>query len=274
MKAPPTFWLLLKHQLALGQTGGAWPVAGLLLVCWLIVAALPLLVLFGQGMAHGNVASLFQCGVLPVFAFLFLICLTLSMTYATVPAFCDLLPPENGVRGSIQKLAVFEFLFTRAVDRRLLFRARMTAFAIMVLAPLFLSLAVSPLAPDISFGPSDSTSAEALARHERYLAAFPASHPRVHAAIVPGELIIPHGAVAYAAWVACSGTFAYLLLQAYGTLIARRVKPNIGWTSLLPAAPILVLLISLAVLVRSSFDAGISFFEISFLLFSTHLLQL
>ena len=237
MKVQTPFWPLLKNELAIGRCGGTGQGASVLLVYWLCVGALPLLVVFGDSNSRGNIAALFEAGFLPIIAFLFLSCLAVWITYATVPAFGDLLSPDGAVPGAVQHLGAFEFLFTRAVDRRKLFRARTTVFFIFALTPLFLNVLVSPFAPEIRFGPADSTSAEGVKRYEQYLKAFPESHPAMSdTAIVPGQIVIPHGAVAYTAWLAWSGTLAFLLLQGYGALIARRVKPNSWWTAFFPGA--------------------------------------
>src|SRR5437867_11114621 len=118
MKIQTPFWPLLKNELAIGRFGGTGQVASVLLVYWLCVGALPLLVVFGDSNSRGNIAALFEAGFLPIIAFLFLSCLAVWITYATVPAFCDLLSPDGAVPGAIQHLGAVEFLFTRAVDRR------------------------------------------------------------------------------------------------------------------------------------------------------------
>ena len=217
--------------------------------------------MFGDSNSRGNIAALFEAGFLPIIAFLLLSCLAVWITYATVPAFSDLLSPGGAVPGPVQHLGAFEFLFTRAVDRRKLFRARTTVFFIFTLIPLFLNVVVSPFAPEIRIGPADSTSAEAVGRYEQYMKAFPASHPaKTDAAIVPGQIVIPDGAVAYTAWLAWSGTLVFLLLQGYGTLIARRVKPNSWRTAFFPGAPILFLLFSLILVARASLRTHINFY--------------
>jgi hypothetical protein len=271
MKTQTPFWPLLKNELALGRSGGTGNVAGILLAYWLLVGAVPLMVLFGDNDSRGNIASVFDAGSLPILAFPFLSSLTLWITYATVPAFCDILSPAGVIPGALQNLGAFEFLFTRAVDRGMLFRARATAFFIVALTPLFLNVAVSPFAPDITFSPATSTPAELIRRQGQYLRAFPASHRGTsHAMIVPGQVVIPHGAVAYTAWLAWNGTLAFLLLQGYGSWIARRVKPNRWWTASFPGAPIFFLLLTLILVAKGSRRTHINIYENSFLFFSTH----
>ena len=117
----------------------------------------------------------------------------------------------------------------------------------------------------------DSPSAEAVRRHGQYLRAFPANTPaKGHEAILPGQIVIPHGAVAFTAWLAWSVTLAFLLLQGYGTLVARWVKPNNWWTALFPVAPILYLFLFLILAAKGSLKAHLSIYENSFLLFATH----
>lgn len=283
MKARTPFWPLLKNELALREGGGAGPIAGILAVYWVCVGSLPFLVLFGDpfgglvGGPHlrGNIASLFEADFLPIMTFEFLGVLTLWITYATVPAFCNLLSPGGAVPGAVQHAGDFEFLFTRAVDRRMLFRARATAFFILALTPLILNVVASPFAPDLTF-PAVPASAEAVRRYDRYQSTFPAwrlqvDHPRVDNWGFPTmQMAIPHGAVAYTAWLAWSGTLAVLLLQAYGTLIARRVKANHWWTAFYPGAPMIIVLLSLMLAARVSLRTHIHLYENSFLFFSAH----
>jgi hypothetical protein len=284
MKARTPFWPLLKNELALRQGGGAGPIAAILAVYWLCVGSLPFLVLFGDpfgdlvGGPHsrGNIASLFDADFLPIMTFEFLGVLTLWITYATVPAFCDLLSPGGAVPGAVQHAGDFEFLFTRAVDRRILFRARATAFFILALTPLILNVVASPFAPDLTFSPVDAASAEAVRRYDRYQSTFPAwrlqvNAPRMYNGGFPTvQMAIPHGAVAYTAWLAWSGTLAVLLLQAYGTLIARRVKANHWWTAFYPGAPMIIVLLLLILAARVSLRSHINLYENSFLFFSAH----
>jgi hypothetical protein len=192
------------------------------------------------------------------------------MIYATVPAFCDLLEPSGSTSGTLH-LPILEFLFTRAINRRLLFRARTTVFFILVLTPLFFNLAISPLAPPTSFGLAEATSPAAVRRGEQYRRAFPASHPATSPApVLPGQLVIPHGAAAFTAWLGWLGTFAFVLLQAYGALIARWVNPNQWRTASFAAAPLLAVLMCLFVLTRTSINTRLDVCERNFLFFSTY----
>jgi hypothetical protein len=268
MKTKTPFWPLLKNELSLGRSGGPGPVASMLLVYWLCAGAVPLLLLFGDNASRGNIALLFQAGFLSILAFPFLGGLSLWITYATVPSFCDLLSPAGAIPGVLENLGAFEFLFTRAVDRGMLFRARATAFFIFALAPLFLNVAVSGLAPDIIASVSASPAEYNLKLH-RYLKAFPASQV-LGAGHYGAQLVISHGAVAYSAWLTWNGMLAFLLFQGYSTLIARRVKPNRWWTALYAGPPILLLLLAVILATRSSPSSNVNICESSFLFFSTH----
>ena len=111
------------------------------------------MLLFGDNNSDGNIATLFGAGFLPIMTLLFLSVLTMWIAYATVPSFSLLLPPGGSIPFAVQHPGVFEFMFTRAVNRRMFFRGRTAALFIVVLTPFFLNVLASPLAPGISFSP-------------------------------------------------------------------------------------------------------------------------
>ncbi|HZM04991.1 MAG TPA: hypothetical protein VFC44_18475, partial [Candidatus Saccharimonadales bacterium] len=132
---------------------------------------------------------------------------------------------------------------------------------ISVLAPLFFGVIASLFVHEIRFLPFDNAPAETNQRRdEQYFKVFPLQHKGV----------ISHGAVAYAAWLAAGGTTAFLLLQWYYTLIARRVKSSNWWTALYAGAPIFLLPIFFVVTMRESVRMHFDVFEDSFLFFSGH----
>jgi len=255
MKAQTAFWPLLKNELALNRRGDATGTAFILLmllIYWFGIGVFPLLALYGNDLARGRLDELFvlfDAGFLPIFAFVFLCVLTAGITYATVPSFLDRLPSGNSVGPG-----AFEFYFTCVMDRRILLRARTTALFIFILTPFLLNVGVSVFTPEISFG---RASAELMQRQH------PGTFP-----------FIPHGAVAYTAWLAWSAMLAFLVLQTYGTWIARRVKPNDWRTAILPGVPILVLLVLMILGARGYLGARINVYENSFLFFSAHPLAL
>ena len=269
MKAATPFWPLLKNELMPGHFGGPGTAVFTLLGYWLGIGAFPIVVLFADSSAQGTMASVFDAGFLPIFTILFLGFLSIWVTYAVVPTFGDLLAPEGSVPGAVH-VAALEFLFTRAVDRRVLFRARATAFFIFALTPLFLDMAVSPLMPRVRFAPGNLTSTVAVHRQEEYLRAFPTSRPEAVPPGSPAGQPVPHGAIAYTGWVAWSATLALLLLQGYACLISKRVKPNNWWTALFPIMPVLLVILWLWLAGRGILGTPIRWYEDSFLLFSMH----
>jgi hypothetical protein len=273
MKGRSTFWLLLKSELTWGTGAAGASAAVTLLVYWFFIGAFPLLVLFGDKSSSGNLAALFEGGFLLIMAFLLLSGLTVWIASVTIPAFAELLPPNGAIPGAIQNLGSFEFLFTRAVDRRVLFRAKTTAFMLFALTPFILNLLFAPLAPEIRFGPADSMSTDTAQRRERYVKAFPSSYPATRGTIIiPGQIVIPHGTVRFMSWLAWNGALALFLLQGYSLFIARHVKPNRTWTALFPIAPIFVLfgMVAAAAREKSARQAC----ENCFLFFANHSLAM
>ncbi len=146
MKTRSQFWHLLENELAPGRSGNAEAAASvtfLLAVYWAAIAALPWLILFGDADGRGNVSTLLQSGLLPILWLLFLSFLTLWMSYVIIPEFRNILPPGGCALPGIQHAGALEFLFTRPANRRLIFRTRTAALAIMVLGPLFFDMGAS-----------------------------------------------------------------------------------------------------------------------------------
>ncbi len=172
---------------------------------------------------------------------------------------------------------MIEFLFTRAIDRKYFCRALVAAGAVTVQFPLILNLLLSPLKPELIFGPGVSTTPAAVAAQKRYVAAFPDS-----IRTTAGEpessslLIVRHGTVAFAAWLIWAETVAATLVGGYYALVLKRTQKaglhyaRSAWKRL-PATMIvlapMIIAVSLAVMVGLS---GINLFEESFLRFAAH----
>jgi hypothetical protein len=268
MNARTPFWPLFKNELEIGWFIAIAGVGMLLAFYWFMLGAFPYVLLFAATTAQGNLAQLFDAGFVPIMLFLMGAWLCAVMIYATIPNFSDLLDPSVVAPCSL-RLPSLEYLFTRAINRRLLFRARTAVFFILVLTPLFLSLAIAPFAPQTRFGLADPTSPAAVRRYEQYQKAFPASHPAMNHAM-PGQITVPLGAAAFIAWLAWFGTFASVLLQAYGALIAKWITPNPWRTALFAAAPLLAMVGCVLLLTRTSLNVRVDICERSFLLFSTY----
>jgi hypothetical protein len=268
MNARTPFWPLFKNELEIGWFAPIAGVVMLLAFYWFMLGALPYVFLFGSTTAQGNLAQLFDAGFVPIMLFLIGAWLSATMMYTMIPNFSDLL--EQGVVAPCSlRLPLLEYLFTRAINRRLLFRARTAIFFILVLTPLFLSLAIAPFAPPTRFGVADPTSPAAVHRYEQYQKAFPASHPAMNHAM-PGQITVPLGAAAFIAWLTWFGTFASVLLQAYGAFIAKWVNPNQWRTLSLATAPLIAILLCMFLLMRTSFSVRLDICERSFLFFATY----
>lgn len=254
MKARTPFWPLLKNELDLGRAAGTGQVMIVLLVYWGCVGAFPSMILFGQGWQFEN-------GIFFILAFLHLSVLTVWLTYATVPSFCDLLSPGGGIPGAVQYFGAFEFLFTRPVDRKTLYRARTAALFLFALTPLLVNVAASPLAPAINFGSGGD------GRRETFLKALKLDNRNYFDS---SAIIAPHGALAYTAWLAWGATFAFVLLQGYATFITPRIKADRWWTALFAGGPIFFALVSLIVTLRISARNHRNLCEEGFLFFASH----
>ena len=173
-----------------------------------------------------------------------------------------------------------EFLFTRAIDRGIWLRTERLAVIIFAVSPLLLNLLFSPFGPVLAFEPVP-TGTKAGAVQEQYLKAFPGSH------VAPisepgngGQLIITHGAVTFAAWLAWCGMAALFLVATYFSVVFTAWQ-RAGWHhsksewrpwlgALMVYAPSFSM-IPLAI-IFSIFQINI--LEFSFLFFATHAVAL
>jgi len=245
MNAKTPFWPLLKSEMSYSMFGGKAQTCFMLLCAWFVAGAMPLVLL------RFELQILFQSGILAIVIFMFVLWMTTFVSMALVPGCADLLPPGPDSGQVNHGLGGLGFIFTRAADRRIFFRARSAAVFLFALTPLFLNVAASPLAREVHTGAlSDS----------RYSQAFPDMN----------HGIIPYGAIAYTGWLAWSATALFLFLQAYGALIANRVKPNNKWTGIFPAMPLIVLFVSFIAWNKIIARAHVSFGEDSFLFFAMH----
>jgi hypothetical protein len=87
---------------------------------------------------------------------------------------------------------LIEFLFTRALDRRIFLRAERVAQFIVLIGPLAVNLAISPFAPVLDFD-----SEQPRFRHETEL---------------------------FAGWLVWAGTLCIYLVAGYHVLVAKRLK--------------------------------------------------
>lgn len=236
MNARTPYWPLFRNELGVGHYPGIpWAMTlGFYLAIWLLASSLPLLILFKT--CEGNLATFFTAfGVMFGFALVWWVAIT-----AWLFAFA-LLP---GISNPIQSVRAFEFMFTRAIDRRRLFRTRTAVIYLVLLGPLLLNLLVSAGSRETTIGADTSDPGSAALRREQYSNAFPASRPK-EAGVYPKEgtvggwpitalklleqpapMVIPRAAMVLSAWILWMGTLGLLLMQGYCVLVARHVQNN------------------------------------------------
>ena len=244
MRTPSTFWPLLKNELAIfryGEVGLA--MAGILAF---YTAAFDHASSFCSCSRTTTPAGQlrqpdWETNILPITMSAFFLPLTAVTFLSTVPALSDLLganpspdaqSPAPGL--PLRHFLGLEFLFTRALDRAALCRARTAAFFIFALGPFFLSLAIASFTPAIHINLNATPPALAAARQERYLNAFPGSQPVVvNGRTLPGQFDIPHGAVTYTAWLGSESWLSLvpLLCRACGSSSSPWVKASRWWSA-------------------------------------------
>jgi len=281
MKARTPYWPLFRNELGVGHYAGIpWAMClGFYLAIWLLASSLPLLILFKT--CEGNLATFFTAfGGMFGFALVWWVAIT-----AWLFAFA-LLP---GISNPIQTVRAFEFMFTRAIDRRHLLRTRAAVIHLVLLGPLLLNLLVSSGSRETTFGPDNSQPESAL-RREQYSNAFPASRPKEGTVGVypkegtvrgwpitalksleqPAPIVIPRGSMALSAWILWMGALGLLLMQGYCVLVARHVQ-NSPWRAVMVIGGPIVAAALLAPWIPKLYP---DLFEQSFLFFARNLVPL
>jgi len=207
MKKPRQFLPVLKQMLGLYRYG-----------------PLPLLLWFGVTAACLVVSSVFilmQHQTQPDFMGALFVWCCMIWFFLTLVA----TPLPFQMLGGLVSL---EFLFTRAIDRRLWLRTERIAVIIIALGPLLLNFAFSPLSPKLSFDRAEAGTPGAVLQ-ERYQQAFPGS--RFVAAESSGpveQLVVWHGTEMFAAWLVWAGTAIVFLVAGYWSLVFTQWQ-RAGW---------------------------------------------
>ncbi len=236
MNARHPFLTLLKHELGAGQAGGAQFFLGL------VFFQLPWLGLSILMSALGRDLTAFYPGMLGVMLLFWLLGMCALTTYPQVPL----------VWSNMTNFKQFEFLFTRAVDRRLDFRAKAAAVLIFVLVPQFPGFLWSVIQPDMRVT-LDARAANTEVQSDtvegrifpttRYFQAFPGSE-RV-AGVASGEhehLRIRSGWLAYSGWLACVTVLLMAMAFAYYALVGQRLRVAGWWANTVLVAPVPVVI--------------------------------
>ena len=233
MNVRTPYWPLFRNELGFDHGPKvAWALgAGVSLAGWLVGSSVPLLLLFKA--SEGNLGTFFAAFEdLFGFALVWWLAITGWMfAFALFP----------GISNPIQSVRAFEFMFTRAIDRRRLFRIRAAVIYLMMLGPLLLNLLVSAGAPEPTLGPDASEPVSSTFRQEQYSRTFPASHAKEgRSRLQPALLVIPRGAVVLTAWIFWFGTAGLVLMQGYCALLATRVQHSPWLAGIAVGAPVLL----------------------------------
>jgi hypothetical protein len=173
-----------------------WALAfGLNLALWFVASSMPLLILFKA--SEGNLGTFFDSfGELTGFGLIWWLAMTgWFFAFALFP----------GISNPIQNVRAFEFMFTRAIDRRP-FRIRAVLIYLMLLGPLLLS-AVATGSQEAFLGNGDSTRtrrSDGSNTERRFLT----TTSKCKSARNTRAIVIPRGAVNLTAWVFWLGTLA------------------------------------------------------------------
>lgn len=259
-QARSVFLVLLKHELGYKQVSGV----GLILAIVFLYA--PWLALNIGMSALGYDLTTFYPGMLGMLLLFWLVGACGMTTYPQVPL----------VWSNQPNFRQFEFQFTRAIDRRLNFRAKAAATLIIVLAPQLPGLVGSLVKPnmvvtlDVRAGEKevqrDTLEGRAFPT-ERYFQAFPGSarlpapKPEEHE-----RLRIRQGWITYTCWIAWATTLLTALFFAYYALAGRHLRSDGWWANTVLIAPIPGVLGAMGFASWRGFNPG----DELFLLFRTH----
>jgi len=219
MNAQTPYWPLFRNELALDHYPRiGWSLAaGSYFAVWCLAGSLPVVILIQA--CEGNLATYFAA-----FGDLFGFALVWWLGMAGWLFAFAMLP---GISNPVQAVRAFEFMFTRAIDRRRLFRCRILLIWAVMLGPLLLDVLATTRFPQITFGPDDSNASQWEARRIQYARSFPASHPKDEKAPIGRVvLVVPRAALALTSWTIWLGAFSLLAMQIYCVTIAKHVQHN------------------------------------------------
>ena len=255
------FLTLLKHEIGFQQ------LSRLELALALTFFYLPWLALNILMFALGRDLTAFYPGILGGLLLLWLMAMCSLAAYPQVPV----------IWSNMTNFKAFEFLFTRAVDRRLNFRAKAAATLLLVLVPQLPGLVWSLAQPDMVVRLDANPGAGVVSRVfiegrvfplERYVQAFPGSERQLGEKPEDGmvRLRIRGGLRAYAAWLAWSTMLGMALFFAFYALVGRHLRCSGWWANTVLLAPLLVVIGLVCLSVRLGFYPG----NESFLFFREH----
>jgi len=256
MNARTPYWPLFRNELGFDHCPIiTWVLAfSLNLALWFGASSAPLLILFKA--SEGNLGTFFAAfGDLTGFVMIWWLAMTgWFFAFALFP----------GISNPVQSIRAFEFMFTRAIDRRRLFRTRAVLIYLVLLGPLLLNLLVSTGSRETTLG-TDASDLNAALRWEQYATTFPDHHLKVQERQEkPAPIVIPRGAVALTAWVFWLGTLGLLFMQGYCTVVVNHTKHNPWLAGLAVGVPVVVMMLFAPWVPRHHPH----FYEESFLFFS------
>jgi hypothetical protein len=243
---------LLRNELGIDQ----WSTAGI--IQYLFVQAVLLtvvivptaLLLDREPMPTGN----FPMFTAP--AFLWLLMLSMYLSHASIPATWSAVP----------HFKAFEFMFTRAVDRRINYRAKATAIAVVTLVPLLINLVASFFHPDVKLALYSRFSEHGAVDYARIATSFPAAQI-LHGTITAPEVIrLPTGYTAVAVFELSMAVFCIACIQGFFATIGRLFEKKNLVVSLAVMTPALLLVGTVLVATL----LGVNILEEAFLTFHQH----
>jgi len=237
MNARTPYWPLFRNELGFDYYPKIpWALGcGFCLALWVASSVAPLSLLVK--VSNGDLVTFFAAfGDLIGMALVWLLMMTgWLFAFALLP----------GISNPVQGVRAFEFMFTRAIDRRQIFRTRAAVIYLMMLGPLLLNVVVSanlPRSADdplIFNTPVYSPSYLAGANRQREEKVRTLRNPKAEKLPVPGELMLVPNEVALTAWVFWLGALSLLFMQGHCVLLAPRVQHNPWLAGLAIGTPVL-----------------------------------
>jgi len=179
-----------------------------------------------------------------------------------------MLVPVLTTTGAPAQANALEFHFTRAISRRVLFRAWLAFWLGIWMTPFFANLLLSPFQPPSRLGPEIMDAPAMASLQQRYLQIFPGSQVEVADPTVPShQAMIRHGTQIFCLWLFWMLVSSQVLVQLYFALISRRVSRGSWRTFLLVYSPIAAAYLATVIVCTRT---QVYFFEERFLFFAAH----
>jgi hypothetical protein len=223
-------WPLVRIELGIGVTPPIiqFLAVGYIVFVWILLSVFPLLVL--MRLCKGNLAEFFTSfGDMLSAVPLWWLMIAAFLNGRIFPVLAGSYSPFSAETpaGSLISLS-HEFVLSRAIDRRTLFRVRQGVGLFLMLLPLVIGWLLWHGSPVVYFGPDAVGGGIDSVRARQYEWDF-VNRIATPAALPNGSFPIDPGGPLFGGWVLSAGVFGMFLAQGFCAFLARHIRPG-RWT--------------------------------------------